>query len=361
MCRPQMKTSVELFVLSLPLWGQIMKTCPSCHRTFEDTKKFCNFCGELLSGVTESVTPPPIKSIPRLSRSAEDFHCPNCKKQLPDKEAKFCRFCGTPLKPEPAPIESSTSILTLPGAFSKQNLKIIKPLAILIVIGIVVILFYTTDSEQDAEVDIEDTEILDSGSVVETPQRTQPVITPEKVLKEEPASTRPVLRRATKPKVLPSRVITQPIKEPEPVIKVDPEQERIAKLHAPLLFAMNNNRPLLGERFANRACAGRRWPVQIYLASFNEDTGGVSGTIEWPVQGAQTSFEGNLIGSTLMFRETRFINPSTYRNPELRQWPLMEPGGELGGVYTFTLTPQRSVVTGQIMIQNSQYCIRLTI
>jgi len=61
-----------------------MKNCIKCNLSFEDSKKFCNNCGSVLSSITE-VKPTNVVRI-----------CENCNTTFED-DKKFCKNCGSPL------------------------------------------------------------------------------------------------------------------------------------------------------------------------------------------------------------------------------------------------------------------------
>ncbi|MDA2934735.1 zinc ribbon domain-containing protein, partial [Acidobacteria bacterium AH-259-D05] len=131
-----------------------MKICPSCDRTFGDDKKFCNYCGDVLSpaGKDQNIDLP-TEEASELSKTSQEIHCPSCGKALPNSEAKFCRFCGAVLKPSEANIKPMSPVAdagaTLFGSteylsskasvFSKRSVWLISSLALAVALGGVVL------------------------------------------------------------------------------------------------------------------------------------------------------------------------------------------------------------------------------
>lgn len=99
---------------------------------------------------------------------------------------------------------------------------------------------------------------------------------------------------------------------------------------APILRALNEKRPMIGEQCDNRFCSGSRYPVKVYFESFNAQTGTVSGRLDYPTENETARFTGNLSSSTLRFRVT--------------DWFKANDGRLSDGTCTVPLIPSRGIL-----------------
>ena len=80
-----------------------MKRCPTCNRTFPDTKIFCSHCGEALPEADASEPSEQSAGVSTPTIHDATQRCPNCDRPILKASAKFCRFCGAAFSGEHDP------------------------------------------------------------------------------------------------------------------------------------------------------------------------------------------------------------------------------------------------------------------